>query len=263
MIIGGDKRQIYLKNILADKGCSAFHIAYPADISELYNIGEYSDIILPIPVSKDGFTIYSNSGLDLTFDTLYGEIKTYQRVYGGGIKHDCSGFAVDFTEDKTFKLVNAYYTAQGTLRLLLENTEGYIIGRKPLIIGFGDVARTLARMLSNLGLSVTVAMRNTNQMVLADTLGYEVIHLSEIVDYLGRYDYIFGTVPANILTEKCIAAIKNESVYFELASAPFTAEKSHFEKYGKKYVFGGGLPGRFLPFASAELIADFVLKEST
>ena len=246
--------------MLSDKFSDVFHMRYPADICELDNIGEYSDVILPIPVSKDGFTVYGDNGSDFVLDSLYGAIQPHQRVYGGGVKADCSNFVFDFMKNPTFKLINALYTAQGTLRLMLENTDDYIVGKKALIIGFGDVATTLAHMLSNLGLKVVTAMRNPYKRCEAKALGYEAISLDKIDNVIDECDYIFGTVPANILTQKHIILMKNDSVYIELASAPFTADKSIFEKYSKNYIFGGSLPGRFLPKASAKLMADFILK---
>ena len=242
------------------KFSDVYHIRHPADICELDNIGEYSDVILPIPVSKDGFTVYSDNRLDLRLDSLYGAIQPHQRVYGGGVKTDCSNLVFDLMKNPSFKLINAHFTAQGTLRLMLENTDEFIIGKKALIIGFGDVATTLAHMLSNLGLMVVTAMRNPYKRCEAKALGYEAVSLDEISNVIDGCDYIFGTVPATVLTKNHIREMKTDSVYIELASAPFTADKSIFEKYSKNYIFGGGLPGRYLPKASAELIADYILK---
>lgn len=260
IIIGGDKRQVYLKNILCDKGFGVCHIVYPADISELGKIGSFSDVILPIPLSKDGVRLYSNNDLDIELESLYSVIKPYHRVYGCGVRDDVSEYVFDFMKDKTFKLVNAYLTAQGTLRLILENTESYIVGKKVLIIGFGDVAVTLSDMLTKLGLRVTVAMRNSFKGLVAASSGYEVIRLNNIVDVIGGFDYVIGTVPETILTDEHISQMNDKSIYIELASMPFTANKSSFEKYSKTYIYGGALPGRYLPLSSAELMADFILE---
>ena len=259
IIIGGDKRQVYLKNILTDKGFRVCHIMYTDDISELGNTGNYSDVILPIPLSKDSVNLYSINGLDIELESLYGKIKPYQRVYGCNIREDISEHIFDFMKDKTFKLINAYLTAQGTLRLMLENTESYIIGKKVLIIGFGDVASTLSDMLSKLGLRVTIAMRNQYKGLTAKTSGYDVINFEDITKSIDDFDYIIGTVPYTILTHEQISRMNNKSIYIELASAPFTANKSSFEKYSKTYIYGGALPGRYLPLSSAELMADFIL----
>lgn len=247
--------------MLSDKYTDVYHIRYPADIYELDNIGQYSDVILPIPVSKDGLTVFTDKGLDLKLHSLYGQIQPHQRLYGGGVKNSPKCIVYDFMKDPTFKLINAHYTAQGTLRLILENTDNYIVGKKAIIIGFGDVATTLALMLSKLGFKVITAMRKADKRREAIALGYKAINLDEIGYVIDGCDYIFGTVPARILTEEHIRQMKDDSVYIELASAPFTADKSIFEKYSKNYIFGGSLPGRYLPKASAELMADYILSD--
>ena len=76
---------------------------------------------------------------------------------------------------------------------------------------------------------------------------------------LGEYDYIFSSVPSEIFGERDILSMKDEAVFFELASYPYGADRNLFIKYNKKYVSGSALPGKYLPTASAKLIADFIL----
>ena len=59
LIIGGDSRQLYLKNFLSQKFKDVIHIRCPADIGLLDDILNYSHIILPLPLSKDKEFIYS------------------------------------------------------------------------------------------------------------------------------------------------------------------------------------------------------------
>lgn len=260
LIIAGDKRQLYLKNILKSKGKDVFHIAYPADLKELDVIEKYSHIILPVPLTKDKKTIYSiDPELKIEPGLLRERLLSYHKVYSGGELSGCRCSVVDLMKDMTFKRANALLTAQGALRLLLDNTESYITGKKALIIGFGDVAETLADLLSKIGLSVHIKGRNKTKLITAGMLGYEVSLLSKDENCLEKYDFIFGSVPTNVLTEKDIGSISDEAIYFELASAPFTADEDLFYKYGKRYVLGSALPGKYLPLASAELIADFIL----
>ena len=245
--------------MLSDKFSDVYHIRYPADIYEVDNIGQYSDVILPLPVSKDGFTVFSDKNLNLKLSDLYDKIQPFQRLYGAGMKDIPDCIAYDFMKNSTFKFINACFTAQGTLRLMFENTDSYIIGKKALIIGFGDVATTLALMLSKLGFKVITAMRKADKRLEAETFGYKPIGIDEIINVMDDCDYIFGTVPARILTENHISKMKDDSIYIELASSPFTADKSIFEIYSKNYIFGGGLPGKYLPKATAELMADYIL----
>lgn len=260
LIIGGDKRQDCLKNILLTEGYKVFHIRYPADVRELDSIGEYKNVVLPLPITKDKISVYSsNNELKISLEDIYSKLMPYQRVFGGGFNSYNSYNTFDLLNDSAFKLANAYLTAQSALRLLLENSNSYIIGKTALIIGFGDVARTLGDLLSKLGLMVIICARNKNQLLIATMMGYKTINLQDIDLHIGEADYIFGSIPATVIGKKQVNLINNKAVYFELASAPFTADKKSFEDYNKTCVFGTGLPGRYLPLASAELIADYIL----
>lgn len=268
LIIGGDKRQIYLKKYLGSKFQAVDYLSTPADVSMLDEMERYSHIILPVPISKDKEYIYADSGLCLKVSDVVGKLESCHKVYGSGfdnrtldILEDKRIEYYDFMRDKIFKRSNAYLTAQGTLRLILENTSDYIIGKKALIIGFGDVGETLAQMLIGLGLEVYITARNKCKLSLASMSGYKTMPLSTMGNCSYLFDYIFGTVPANVFGTNDIRNMKDDSVYVELASHPYTAEASHFETYSKKYINGSSLPGRFLPDASAKLMADFILSD--
>lgn len=260
LIIGGDKRQEYLKNILSEKFQNVRHIMCSADICELRDMARYTNIVLPVPTTKDKETVYcSNKDVKIKLDDIYKSLTDKQKVYGYGLSDCCKSECFDFMKDKTFKLANAHLTAQGALRLLLDNTEDYIPLKKVLILGFGDVARTLAEILSKLGVEVYIAARNKSQLLKASFCGYKTVKLSSAGSCIFIFDYIFGTIPANILRSENVKSMKESAAYFELASSPFTADKEHFTIHGKKHIDGSALPGRFLPLGSAELMADFIL----
>ena len=268
LIIGGDKRQQYLEKFLKDNGKDVFHLKYPADISEIAEITDYSHIIMPLPISKDKEYVYSSDNISLRIDDVISQIKPCHCVFASGLDNKVLDYFEDngieyhdFMKDKIFKRANAYLTAQGTLRLLLENTEDYVIGKKALIIGFGDVADTLAELLSEIGVDVYITARNLRKLSLAGYSGYNMIELNDIESRINFFDYIFGTVPVNILSETAVKNISDNSVYTELASYPYNADKAYFDKYNKKYLNGSALPGRYLPVASGRIMAEFILSK--
>lgn len=266
LIIGGDKRQEYLKKNLESKFDEVYHLRDSADISMLDDIESFSHIILPLPLSKDKEHIYSQGSLYLKTDELIAMIKPCHKVFSSGFDSKTLDYFedkqieyCDFMKDKIFKRANALLTAQGTLRLMLDNTEDYIVSKKALIIGFGDVGQTLADTLRNNGLEVYITVRNKRKLSLASMSGYKTIALSSLRSCIYLFDYIFGTVPANILDCDDIKNIKSECTYIELASPPFTAKETDFKALSKTYICGSALPGRYLSFASGKLLADFIL----
>ena len=260
LIIGGDIRQEKLKDILEMKGKEVYHIQYPADIKELDNAEKYSHIVLPVPLTKDGETLYSNCDeLKIKLSFLKDKLGNNQKIYGSSLMAYFNENAVDLMKDPLFKRANAMLTSQGALRLLLESTDDYIVTKKVLITGFGDVAETLADLLGRVGCRVYIKARSPEALLSAEMQGYGTSYLKYNDNSLGEYDYIFSTVPSEIFGERDILSIKDEGIFFELASYPFSAERDLFLKHNKRYILGSALPGKYLPTASAKLIADFIL----
>ena len=236
LIIGGDIRQEKLKAILEMKGKEVYHILYPADIKELDNAERYSHIVLPVPLTKDGETLYSECDeLKIKLSFLIDKLRDNQKIYGSGLMPYFNENGLDLMKDPLFKRANAVLTAQGALRLLLESTDDYIVPKKVLITGFGDVAETLADLLKRVGLRVCIKARSHKALLSAEMQGYGTSYLKYNENSLGEYDYIFSTVPAEIFGERDILSMKDEAIFFELASYPYGADRNLFIKYDKKY----------------------------
>ncbi len=264
IIIGGDKRMESLYSLLLKKGKSVKLMSEP----DSEDIASYTHIILPVPISKDKKRVFSNkAGFDMSLGCIAEKLSSGQTVFGGGFTEalrksleEKGVICFDFMKQESFVTANAYLTAQGTLRLLLESTDEYIMGKKMLIIGFGRVSKALAALLKAIGTDVYIAARNPLQLEAAEYCAYKTLSLNDINGCLSDFSYIFGTVPSNILTEADIKLIGENCIYFELASAPFTADRNIFERYGKRYVFGGALPGKYLPGASGRLLCEYILR---
>lgn len=265
LIIGGDKRQFYLKRILSNKG---FECAIEnADAENLHrNIKSATVIILPVPVSTDGKYFYSDNPLfkiklcDVVYLLSKGQIViggVMQKEYRNTFKEKGVRY-YDITKIGFFMECNALLTAQGALRMLLNTAESSLTGKKILVTGFGKVSDALSVMLSNLNCDVFIVARNKEQLIKAQLKGFKAMGLSELGSVIESSNYIFNTVPAVIFSEKDIGNIKPDAVYFELASKPYGADKTHFEKLNKNYLLASGLPGKYVPESAAELIAHTV-----
>lgn len=266
LIIGGDKRMKVLNESLLSKGIESCYIGNMKEFSAFDNYSAYSNIILPIPISRDGRSIFSaDEGFSLTFEKLTEKLAPTQKVFGGAFHSRLRSLLdtakieyFDMMQDEMFLESNAYLTSQGALRLLLENTDDYIVGKRMLIIGFGRVAIALASVLRAVGADVYIAARSSIQLRKASCLGYKTVKLSNMSAYICFFDFIFATVPARVMSADDISLIRDDCVYFELASAPFSADKSDFAIKSKKHVSGAALPGKYLSTASGRLIADYI-----
>lgn len=221
------------------------------DIDKM-NLENFDRIILPFPSKKENLSFLPE---------IYGVLSNGQTIIGGLFDEESkkafteAGIEyADYFASEAYVLRNAYITSQGVIRLLLENSYDLISGKNALVTGFGRIGKSLALMLKSLGMKVFMAVRSDVQATDALSLGFDVFRLSQLRSVVFYFDYIFNTVPYTIFDDKDVSRIKDEALYFEIASAPFGADKNSFEKHGKKHVNASALPGRFYPKAVAENI---------
>ncbi|MBQ9913149.1 MAG: hypothetical protein IJO73_02865 [Clostridia bacterium] len=266
VIIGGDKRQKELKKILSDKGYTCRYIGSGYDIKGKSVVRSGDTVILPVPVSKDGESIYSSErNLLLSIKETVDNADCSNLIFGGNIPKVLKAYFdeknipyLDYLGCEELTLYNAYLTGLGAVRLLYENTESDIKGKKTLVTGFGRVARFTAQALLKEDCDVYVSARNSLQLTEAECYGFKTIKLREISSFLYLFDYVFNTVPENIFSFEDICHIKGK--YFELASSPFGVKKEYFTDREESYVSGGSLPGRYLPYSAAEKLAQITVE---
>ena len=127
-------------------------------------------------------------------------------------------------------------------------------GAHVLLLGYGRIARLLARELQKAGALVTAAARSGEQRAWAEAESIEALPLDALSGALDRFDVIIGTIPAPVLTEPLLALVRKDALLLELASAPggFPAD------IPRAPVDGGALPGRIVPVSAGELIGAAV-----
>ncbi len=266
VIIGGDKRQKELTRILSDAGCRCRYINSEKAFTQPKIIGSGDAVILPVPVSKDGEYIYSfDRELKIKVSDILSKTDSTNTVFGGNIPKAAMAYLMekgvscfDYLGCEEFTVYNAYLTGVAAVRLLYESSEEDLRGKKVLITGYGRVARFTAQEMLRAGCEVYVSARSSLQLVSAECSGCKVIGFDKMSSFLFLFDYVLNTVPENIFTYENICHIKGK--YIELASAPFGARREYFASKEDKYIFGGSLPGRYLPTSSAEKLAELTLK---
>ena len=258
-VISYNKVQSELCRKLTERGCECQEISFYNTHLLKEHLEGFEDIILPFPSKRENIG-FLTEGAELS--QVLGEKHT---VIGGliedEIKKDLDEARIpyiDYFENEDYVLKNAFITSQGALRLLLENTESFLVGKNVLITGFGRIGKSLAVMLKALGMNVFVAARSETARAEAEAMGFTAFNLSKMKSTLFYYSFIFNTVPFLIFSDEDIKRIPKSIVYFELASKPYGADRDSFDNYLKKYVAGAALPGKLFPEAVAENIAHFI-----
>ena len=275
-IIGGDLRQIYLAKKLQKDKNEVFVCGFEnfvgfdklklksLKISDLISSSKY--IILPVPASRNKKVInapFSNSDIVLS-EKLFSNLKN--KVVFAGIVSSLiedvkpSGLYIrDYYQREDFLIPNALLTAEGAVSIALKEYGKSIFSSRCLVVGFGRIGKTLAKLLKNMGAKVTVSARSVKDVSLAKISGFETTNVSKINEK-ADFDLIFNTVPALVLNEDVLGYLSSARMIIDLASSPGGTDKLAAEELGIKLIPALGIPGKCFPEAAGEIIADVIYK---
>jgi dipicolinate synthase subunit A len=277
-IIGGDLRIGILVSLLAKDGYNV-HVYGLENMSmeEATNIimhekietlsKKVDTIISGIPLSKNGEEVYapfSNSSINI--DDVFNKIKGKTLIAGGISEHICN-FAkeknvniIDMLENEELTILNAIPTAEGAIQVAMEESDITLHGSNCLILGFGRIGKVLAKMLQGIGAEVYCEGRKEEDLAWIEAYGYNKVELDSLDENLGKYEYIFNTIPNIILDEKRLDKVKSECLIIELASSPYGIDFEKAKEKDIKVVIAAALPGKVAPRTAAEYIKKVLVK---
>ena len=161
-----------------------------------------------------------------------------------------------YARREEYQIANAQLTAEGAVALLRPETG--LSGAHVLLLGYGRIARLLARELQKAGALVTAAARSAEQRAWAEAEGIEALPLDALSDALDRFDVIIGTIPAPVLTEPLLALVRKDALLLELASAPGGIDAAAAHERDLRYIRAPGLPAKYAPERAAAILRDAV-----
>lgn len=244
-VLGGDRRQEYLRDYLLDAGWTLS----PADKAEV--------VIFPMPaLDKEG----NIRGTELRPEDIAEELAPDALVLGGRMASCAHLFSrcEDYALWETLARGNAALTAEGAIQLAMEQMPAAMAHSRFLVVGAGRIGTVLAQKLQALGADVTLTARRQEDFVRLETLGIVWDVTREYQKGLD-YDCVINTVPSPVFTEKQIADTPKHCLFLELASAPYGICQENCEDTGRQFLLGQGLPGRCCPKTAGELIAQGIL----
>lgn len=278
-VIGGDLRNIELVKLLAKDQGKVFtygleenkellensnnNIIICKDIEEICSNVDIA--ISSIPFSRDGKTIYCEFSKNrIKIIDFFEKIKGKTLIVGS-IKNNVINEAlkrnikiIDVMKNEELAILNTIATAEGTIQTMISNTKNIIHESNILILGFGRVAKTLAKKLQGLVKDVDCASNNKEELAWIEAFGYNVINLENLVENIFKYDIIINTIPAIILNYENMKYIRKDTLLIDLASNPGGIDKNEAENEGLKLIHALGLPGKIAPVTSAKFIKKII-----
>ena len=204
--IGGDKRNLYLSRLYEKEANIYTYLlnGKSEDFKLCLDMSQY--IVLPIPFSMDGINIYSPlSSENLSIEDLIKSIKK-KNIICGGMKQEYADLLkqnnntiIDIMQYESLSINNAIPTAEGIIKIIIENTEITINNSNIAIIGFGRVGKKAAELLANLNAKIHAYDIKKDEVANIRLSGYNV--LEDIDRSLAEMDVIINTVPQKIITK--------------------------------------------------------------
>ncbi len=270
-VIGGDERMKYLAQSIAADG-------YPVCVCGLEKLGtcrgaaecdlpqlaaKSSVILLPLPATKDGLFLnapYAEN--EIRLDDDFSRLFMHKTVCGGMLQRLTASSSLwreiepeDYYRREELAVGNAIPTAEGAVGIAIREYPGTINGAKCLITGFGRIGKNLAIILRGMGAEVFCAARKKADLMQMRAFGVQPLTYREISR---RFDLIFNTVPAKVLTSPVLMQQTRDTLIIELASAPGGTDLKRAEELHLHVIDAPSLPGRVAPKTAAEYIKEAV-----
>lgn len=275
-IIGGDKRNIYFIPELVRMGADVTAVGFPV-CPELEQVNLTRNIKTALKNAQ--VIIFPMSGSDPN-----GNIKTLDENYHIQLTESVAelvspgtlviiGFARDFlrnwAEKYRWKLVeigemdsvailNAIPSAEGAIQIAMEKLPITIHDSNSFVLGFGRLGKTLARMLRGIGARVTVVARKRSDLARAFEMGYRPLVFTRLQQHVVEADIVFNTVPALVLDEKILMAMKKDVLIVDLAAAPGGTDFVAANRMGINAILAPGLPGIVAPKTGGKILAQVI-----
>ena len=253
-VIGGDSRLKTVKNHLE-------RVGYQVDTLGLFedDTGDLTSsnvIVLPVPTTKDGVNVYTpltNKKIPLSMleETVTDEQTVLCCNYLFAKKR-----CIDYNALDSYALLNSVPTAEGAIKLAIENTPFTLWKAKVLVIGYGRVGKILSDRLKSLGCKVTVSARKPADFAMLEALGFNSVNTTEINLRPLDYDIIFNTVDVKVINDE---TLENTSCtcMLDLSSKGGFSLTAAREK-GITAIKAPGLPGVTAPKTAGEILAKTI-----
>lgn len=238
-VIGTDARLAAAGRALARAG---FAVGGPEQTA----LADY--ILLPLPLDESRTPLAE----------LLRAAKPGALALGGKLSAQAGVELVDYFAREELILCNAIPTAEGCIGILMAERTRTLWNSAILLAGFGPVGQALGVRLAALGAQVTVAARRPAQRALAESFSLRAVDLARLEQTAPAFDTVVNTIPAPVLTEAVLAALRPGSLIVDLASKPGGTDFAAARRLGHRAIHALSLPAACAPETAGEALARTV-----
>lgn len=276
-VIGGDDRYLHVIQYLTEKGATIYAVGFEKvefKQNSVQKVGleevVFSDldgIVLPIGgISQSGVvsTHYSDKDAILTKEMLE-QTKSNCVVYTGtasehlrNLVSECERKLVVLFERDDVAIANSIPTAEATLQIAMENTKYTIHGANVLVVGFGRIGITIARLFDQVGANVTVAARKDADFARIREMRLQAVAMNRLSEAASENDICINTVPSLVLTGDVLEKMNPDGLIIDLASKPGGTDFEAAERLGIRAIHALGLPGKVAPITAGLILGETI-----
>lgn len=279
VVIGGDARYLEVINKLADEVATVFLIGFdqlsfddPAirqtDLEKI-DMRVIDAMVLPVAGTNTAGEVeatYSDKAIYLT-DELLAQTPEHCIIYTG-TSNSFLDQAAKSTDRKLVRLFarddmaifNSIPTAEGALKLAFEEKDVTIHGSNVMILGFGRVGITVARLFDSVGANVNVGVRKSSDVARISEMGLKPVRLDNLEKKIGTMDICINTIPHLVIGSTIISAMEKSTLIIDLASKPGGTDFEFAKKQGIKALHALGIPGKTAPKSAGRIIGKVLLE---
>lgn len=245
LVYGEDERQQYLKEILKEKG-------YAVEDAKDASAGFFDVILLPLAETEMYFGKYADS------------FRPGQFVFGCNFGKKAAEFAkstklclVDYMKEEGVAEKNAVAAAEGILAEAIAGMKKNLCGSRCLVYGYGRCGSAVAERLLALKAEVAVTEKVSARRKLAEAAGFSLNLDGNPADC----ELIINTVPEPVLDAGMLEKCREDVLILDLASKPGGVDFAFCQERGIRAKLCPGLPARYAPKTSAEILAEVIEKK--
>ncbi|MBP1969143.1 dipicolinate synthase subunit A [Virgibacillus natechei] len=274
LIMGGDARYLEVIKRLSKDGANVFLIGFDQlsfddtnikqSTLETMDFSMLDAITLPVAGTNTAGEIeatYSDQTIYLT-KNIIAESPADCTIYTGTSNPFLDNLAKS-TNRKLVRLfarddmaiLNSIPTAEGALRLAMEEKDITIHGSHVMVLGFGRVGITVARLFSSVGANVRVAVRKSSDISRIIEMGLEPVRLENLDQSINDIDICMNTIPYPVIDSTIISSMKSSALIIDLASKPGGTDFTFADNQGIQSLHALGLPGKSAPKSAGRIIA--------
>ena len=275
-VLGGDLRQVYLAETLAEHGisvsvygvcqaCSHSGIQEASNLCEVLKAAHM--VAAPVPFYRNGSIPGSESCPDLTGENILEGMEPESILFAGAIPREIQKQAeerriqcIDFLQEQSVITQNTIAAAEGILAEAITRSPRSLFQSQCLVLGYGTCGSTLVSYLKRLGCHVTVYEKEKVRSLRAQITADRSVCQESLPEILKEADFIFNTAPAMVLPRAMLGYVREDCLILDLASAPGGVDYEAAEEMGIEAILLPGLPGKYAPVSLGECMAKKMIE---